>query len=94
MDCRDRPRDNREEGRVPSPASSGYSRDGQQKLATAYNASAQKPNIRSRSGDKPQRPETARQHQQQPQRPTQGKTNNNNNFPYKDYRYSEQPRQT
>ena len=36
----------------------------------------------------------ARQHQQQPQRPTQGKTNNNNNFPYRDYRYNEQPRQT
>ena len=94
MDCRDRPRDNREEGRVPSPASSGYSRDGQRKLTTAYSASAQKPNIRSRGGNKPQRPEMAKQHQQQPQRPTQGNTNNNNNFPYRDYRYSEQPRQT
>ena len=41
-----------------------------------------------------QRPETGRQHQQQPQRPTQGKPNNQNSFPYRDYRYSDQPRQT
>ena len=27
MECRNHPRDNREEGRVPSPASSGYSSD-------------------------------------------------------------------
>ena len=33
-------------------------------------------------------------HQQPPQRPTQGKPNNQNNFPYRDYRYSDQPRQT
>ena len=26
--------------------------------------------------------------------PTQGKPNNQNNFPYRDYRYSDQPRQT
>ena len=94
VDCRDRPRDNREEGRVPSPASSGYSRDGQRKSTAAYSAGAQKPNIRSGGGHKPQRPEMAKQHQQQPQRPTQGKTSNDNNFPYRDYRYSEQPRQT
>ena len=44
------------------------------------------------SGENPQRPETARQ---QPQHPTQGKHNNNqNNFPYRDYRYHDQPRQT
>ena len=30
----------------------------------------------------------------QPQCPTQGKPNNKNNFPYRDYRYSDQPRQT
>ena len=29
MECRNHPRDNREEGRIPSPASSGYSRDKQ-----------------------------------------------------------------
>ena len=88
------PRDNREEGRVPSPTSSGYSRDKQRKSATASSESSQKSNIRSRSGDKPQRPEIGRQHQQQPQRPTQGKPNNQNNLPYRDYRYSDQLRQT
>ena len=30
----------------------------------------------------------------QPQRPTQGKPSNQSNFPYRDYRYSDQPRQT
>ena len=99
MECRNRPRDNREEGRVPSPASSGYPRDKQCKSATASSESSQKSNVRSRHSDKPrdnpQRPETGRQQQQQPQRPTQGKSNNNqNNFPYRDYRYSDQPRQT
>ena len=40
-------------------------------------------------------PETGRQQQQLPQCPTQGKSNNNQtNFPYRDYRYSDQPRQT
>ena len=61
----------------------------------------QKSNIRSRKNDKPrapsenlQRPETGRQHQQQPQCPAQGKQNNNqSNFPYRDYRYSDQLRQ-
>ena len=91
MECRNHPRDNREEGRVPSPASSGYSRDKQRKPATASSESSQKSNVRSRNGDKPQRPETGRQ---QPQRPTQGKPNNQTNFPYRDYRYSDQPRQT
>ena len=62
--------------------------------------SLQKSNVRSRNSDKPrdnlQRPETGRQQQQQPQCPTQGKSNNNQNqsFPYRDYRYSDQPRQT
>ena len=99
MECGNCPRDNREEGQVPSPASSGYSRDKQRKSATAPSESSQKSNIRSRNSDKlrdnPQRPETGRQQQQQPQRPTQGKPNNNQNrFPYRDYRYSDQPRQT
>ena len=101
MECRNHPRDNREEGRIPSPASSGYSRDRQRKSATASSNSSQKSNARSRNSekarttsDKLQRPETGRQHQQQPQHPTQGKPNNQNNFPYRDYRYSDQPRQT
>ena len=59
----------------------------------------QKSNGRSRNNDKPrtpsenpQRPETGRQ---QPQHSTQGKCNNNqNSFPYRDYRYHEQLRQT
>ena len=101
MECRNHPRDNREEGHVPSPASSGYSRDKQRKSAAVSSESSQKSNVRSRNGDKPrtpgdnpQRPETGRQQQQQPQCPTQGKPNNQNNFPYRDYRYSDQPRQT
>ena len=99
MECRNRPRDNREEGRVPSPASSGYSRDKQRKSAAVSSESSQKSHISTRNNDKPrdnlQRPETGRQQQQQPQCPTQGKPNNNqNNFPYRDYRYSDQPRQT
>ena len=42
-------------------------------------------------GENPQRPETGRQ---QPQPSTQGKHNNNTSFPYRDYRYHDQPRQT
>ena len=53
----------------------------------------QKSNVKSKprtSGENPQRPETGRQQSQ-----TQGKCNNNNNsFPYRDYRYHDQPRQT
>ena len=102
MECRNCPQDNREEGCVPSPASSGYSRDKQCKSATASSKISQKSNVRSRNNDKPrtpsdnlQRPEIGRQHQQQPQHPTQGKPNNNqDSFPYRDYRYSDQPRQT
>ena len=43
------------------------------------------------SGENPQRTETGRQ---QPQPSTQGKRNNNNSFPYRDYRYHDQLRQT
>ena len=42
------------------------------------------------SGENPQRPKTGRQ---QPQHSTQGKCNNNS-FPYRDYRYHDQLRQT
>ena len=101
MECGNRPRDNREEGRIPSPVSSGYSRDRQRKSAPASSDSSQKSNARSRNSekagttsDKLQRPETGRQCQQPPQCPTQGKPNNKNNFSYRDYRYSDQPRQT
>ena len=101
MECRSRPRDNREEGRLPSPVSSGYSRDRQRKPATASGDNPQRSNARSRNSErarttsnKPQRPETGRQHQQPPQSPTQGKPSNQSNFPYRDYRYSDQPRQT
>ena len=101
LECRNRPRDNREEGRVPSPASSGYSRDRQRKSVTASSDSSHKSNARSKNSektrttsDRPLRPETARQRQQPPQRPTQGKPNNPSNFSYRDYRYSDQPRQT
>ena len=101
MECRNHPQDNREEGHVPSPASSGYSRDKQRKSTAASSEILQKSNIRSRSNDKsrtpgknPQRSTTGRQSQQQPQHPTQGKPNNQNSFPYRDYRYSDQLRQT
>ena len=101
MECNNHPQDNREEGHVPSPAPSGYSRDKQQKSAIASSKILQKSNGRSRNNDKPrtsgknpQRPTTGRQHQQQPQCPTQGKPNNHNSFPYRDYRYQDQPRQT
>ena len=101
MECSNRPEDNREEGRVPSPASSGYPRDKQRKSAVVSSEISQKSNVRYRNKDKPrtpsdnpQRPETGRQHQQQPQHPTQGKPNNQNSFPYRDYRYSDQLRQT
>ena len=60
----------------------------------------QKSNGKSRNNDKPrtsgknpQKPETGRQHHQQPQHPTQGK-HNHNSFPYRNYRYHEQLRQT
>ena len=99
--CRNRPRDNREEGRVPSTASSGYSRDRQRKSVTASSDSSHKSNARSKNSEKTRttsdkllRPETARQCQQPPQRPTQGKPNNQSHFSYRDYRYSDQPRQT
>ena len=101
MECKNRPQDNREEGRIPSPVSSGYSRDRQRKPATASSDSSYKTNARSKNSEKagttsnkPRIPETGRQHQQPPQCPTQGKPNNKNNFPYRDYRYSDQPRQT
>ena len=45
------------------------------------------------SGENPQRPVTGRQHHQQPQHFTQGKYNHNS-FPYRDYRYHDQQRQT
>ena len=101
IECRNRPRDNREEGRIPSPASSGYSRDRQRKSVTASSNNSHKSNARSKNSektrttsDKPLRPETGRQCQQPPQCPTQGKPNNPSNFSYRDYRYSDQPRQT
>ena len=92
MECKNRPQDNREEGHIPNPVSSGYSRDRQRKHATASSDSSYKINARSKNSekagttsDKPQRLETGRQHQQPPQCPTQGKPNNKNNFPYRDY---------
>ena len=67
-ECRNRPQDNKEEGRVPSPTSGGYSRDKQRKSATVSNENLQRSNVRSRNNDKlrtpsdnPQRPETGRQ---------------------------------
>ena len=53
MECSNRPRDNREEGRVPSPASSRYSRDKQRKSAAASGESSQRSNGKSRNNEKP-----------------------------------------
>ena len=99
MECSNHPQDNREEGHAPSPAPNRYNREKQQKSAVASSKISQKSNGRSRNNDKPrtpsdnqQRPKTARQ---QPQQSTQGKRNNNqNSFPYRDYRYNNQLRQT
>ena len=100
MECSNCPRDNREEGHAPSPVPNWYNQGKQQKSALASSENSQKSDDRSRnndkprtSGEKPQRPETGRPHYQQPQHSTQGK-HNNNSFPYRDYRYHEQPRQT
>ena len=78
VECKNRPQDNREEGRIPSPVSSGYSRDRQRKPATASSGSSYRTNARSKNsekagttGDKPRIPETGRQHRQPPQFPTQ-----------------------
>ena len=78
------PRDNREEGHAPSL-------EKQQKSALAPSENSQRSNVKSKpraSGENPQRPETGRQQSQ-----TQGKCNNNNSFPYRDFGYHEQPRQ-
>ena len=100
MECSNHPRDNREEGRAPSPAPNRYNREKQCKSAVASSKISQKSNGKSRNNDKPrtsgenpQKPATGRQHHQQPQCPTQGKPNNNS-FPYRDYRFHDQPRQT
>ena len=56
------------------------------------NENSQKSNVKSKSrasGENPQRLKTGRQQSQ-----TQGKCNNNNSFPYRDYRYHDQLRQT
>ena len=68
-----------------------------QRLATVHIKPMLGPKIVKKlrtTSDKSRRPETGRQHQQPPQCPTRGKPNNKNNFPYRDYRYSDQPRQT
>ena len=85
MECRNHPRDNREEGRAPSL-------EKQRKSATVSSKNSHKSNVKSKSralGENPQRPEKDKQKSQ-----TQGKRNNNNSFPYRDYRYQDQPRQT
>ena len=99
MECDNHPRDNREEGCAPSPAPNWYNQETQQKSASSE--ISKKSNGKSSNNDKPrtsgtnpQRPTTGRQHHQQPQCPTQGKPNNNTSFPYRDYRYHDQPRQT
>ena len=67
MECSNHPRDNREEGRAPSPAPTKK----QQKSAVVSSKISQKSNGKSRNNDKPrtsgenlQRPEMSRQHHQ------------------------------
>ena len=81
----------------PAQHQTGTTEKKQQKSALASSKNSQKSNGKSRNNDKPrtsgenpQRPETGRHHQQ-PQHSTQGK-HNHNSFPYRDYRYHEQPR--
>ena len=100
MECSNCPRNNREEGCAPSPAPNQYNCDKQWKSMLASGENLQKPNGKSRNNDKPgpagkntQKPKAGRKYHQQPQHPTQGKQNHNS-FPYKDYRYLEQPRHT
>ena len=94
------PRDNREEGCAPSPAPNQYNHEKHQKSALASGKNSQKSNGKSRNNDKPrtpgensQKPKAGRQYHQEQQHPTQGKRNHNS-FPYRDYRYQEQPGQT
>ena len=49
MECENRPQDNREEGRIPNPVSSGYR---QWKPATASSDSSYKTNARSKNSEK------------------------------------------
>ena len=100
MECSNHPRDNREEGCAPSPVPNQYNCEKQWKSALASGENSQKPNGKSRNNDKPrtsgensQKPKAGRQYHQQQQHPTQGKQNQNS-FPYRDYRYHEQLRQT
>ena len=100
IECSYCPRDNREEGCAPNPAPNQFNQEKQQKSALTSSDNLQKSNGQSRNNDKPRtsgenphRPETGRQHHQQPQHSTQGKYNHNS-FPYRDYRYHEQLRQT
>ena len=100
MECSNCPRDNREEGRAPSPAPNQYNHKKQWKSALASGENLPKPNGKSRNNDKPRtlvqnshKPEAGGQHHQQQQHPTQGKQTHNS-FPYRDYRYHEQLRQT
>ena len=53
MECSNHPRDNREEGRAPSPAPNRYNREKQWKSALASGKNLQKPNGKSRNNDKP-----------------------------------------
>ena len=98
MECSYHPRDNREEGRAPSPAPNWYNCKKQQKSALASGENSQKPNGKLKNNDKPrpsgensQKSEAGKHYQQQ--HPTQGKQNHNS-FPYRDYRYHKQLRQT
>ena len=102
MECRSRPRDNREEGRLPqssilvgTPETDNENLP--QHLATIHRGLMLGPEIVKRLGPlatNHRDRRTGRQHQQPPQCPTQGKPSNQSNFPYRDYRYSDQPRQT
>ena len=76
MECSNRPRDNREEGRAPSPAPSQYSCEKQQKSALASGENSQKPNGKLKNRDKPrtsgknsQNTKAGKQYHQQQQHP-------------------------
>ena len=101
MECKNRPQDNREEGCIPTqyPVDTPETDNGNlpQRLATVHIKPMLGPKIvkklgpqATHRGDQRQADNTNNHHNA----PDQGKPNNKNNFPYRDYRYSDQPRQT
>ena len=96
IECRNCPRDNREEGRALSPTPNRYNREKEQKSSSASGNNSQKFYGKSTGKDKPrtlgensQSAQTGKQYCHQNNTKT-----NHNSLPYRDFRYQEQLRQT